>query len=145
MNLTITLENLDESIEALNDLALKLEQFPHDIARDMANKVAYPSTNPYVISQQGLNTVVNEGDGVAFEEFGAGFVAETWSNGTFSTEPGIYSRDPVLGKGTFEKHIAEGRPESEYRYNRKPGAKMQKATQTWRWTTEAKARLYFDR
>ena len=138
MELTITLENLDESIEKLRELSHRLQKFPEEVAMESAHNIKYGDANSYVEHHDGMNIVSVEGDGIAFAEFGAGFKAETWSDNGFSTEPGSWSIDHAQ---TFQNY--QGDPE-RYRYNQEPQMKVQQEAQRLQRDTESKARLYFD-
>lgn len=138
MELTITLDNLDESIEKLRELAHKLEQFPTEVAMESAHNIKYGEAVSTVDHHDGLNIVSVEGNGIAFQEFGAGFKAQTWSENGFSTEPGSWSIDHAQ---TFQNY--QGDPE-RYRYNQEPKMKVQNEAQRLQRDTEEKARRYFD-
>ena len=138
MNLTITLENLDESITALRELAHRIERFPTEVAYESAERVRYPGMSPYVVHMDGYNRVEQNGEGIAFEEFGAGFTAEQWTGTNFSTMSGEWSADHAR---TYQEWQGE---EVDYPYNKEPQMKMQNEAYRLEKETENKARTYFD-
>lgn len=104
---------IDEAIAYLEQLEQKLLDFPTQVAMDSVNRIDYPNVMADTTAQ-GTTRIVAMGDQIAFEEFGAGFEADTFDYDAFHTEPGIWSEDHAR---TFQNY--NGEPEN-YRYNRTP-------------------------
>ncbi len=138
MELTITLENLDESIRQLREFAHKVERFPMEVAYEAAENIRYPESSPYVVHMDGRNRIEVQGEGIAFQEFGAGFLAEPWSGYGFSTAPGDWSADHAR---TYQNYQGDA---LGYRYNQEPQMKVQNEAERLGRETETKARLFFD-
>lgn len=147
MKLTITLDNLDDAIKQLSELAKQLRQFPEDVADESKNSVGYEQM--MVEMSPGMHKIKAIGDGIAFAEYGAGFVAddttlELEDGGTLNSYPGVWSNDH---EKTFQQHmfkILYGKAlESDYKYNREPQRKMQTEAERLRNQTELKAKDYF--
>lgn len=143
MNLTITLDNLDESIRKLKELAELIRQFPKDVAIESMDSIGYSDTG--VSYGEGENIVYASGKEIAFEEFGAGYWADTTSltlsdGGNIATYPGAWSEDHAR---TFQRHRESGEPTTSYKYNKLPQHKMQREAERLRNNTEQKAREYF--
>lgn len=145
MKLTITLDNLDEAISQLKELANKMATFAHDVAVESAENITYSgigTTNSMVGSIPYQHVIVQNNDYVAFQEFGTGFEAEYTSiivNDTVEASyPGVYSEDH---ERTFQDWT--GDPE-DYRPNITPKKQMQNEVQRLFESTEQKARSYFD-
>ncbi len=134
MTLEITLDNLKESVKALRNLAKQIEQFPHDVAMESASNVGYSNVN--VEQTDSANIVTASGNQIAFEEFGAGFVAEVADIGDFHTEPGIWSEDHAKTYQNWKGDM------EDYPYNRQPKMEMQKEAERLRNETENKAKGY---
>lgn len=141
MKIKISLDNLDTAIKQLEALEEKIRQFPGEVARESARRTGYKLAVADI--QDGRSRVIASSPQIAFEEFGAGFDAQTVDIGSFHTEPGSYSRDPVLGKGTFDQWIASGKPPEQYPYNRTPQKGMQKEAKRLISETKGKAERYF--
>lgn len=135
MKLTITLDNLDDAIKQLKELAEKIRQFPKDVATESMDRIGYSSTG--VSYGDGENTVYAGGNGIAFEEFGAGFYAQVADFDDFHTEPGIWSADHAR---TFQNWQGQ---DYAYPYNKQPQRKMQIEAERLRNETEQKAKDYF--
>ena len=142
MNLTITMDNLDEAIRKLGELAEQLEEFPKDVARESMDRIGYSNTG--VSYGDGENRVYASGDGIAFAEWGAGYYADTTTievDGIgIPSYPGVWSDDHG---NTFLPHLYSGKPQETYKYNRAPQHKMQDEAERLRVDTEQKAKDYF--
>lgn len=143
MKLTITLDNLDEAIRQLKQLAKQIEDFPKDVAQESLTHIGYPDTG--ISSSNGVNRVFAMGDGIAFLEWGAGYEAdfttiEVDGVGSLPSYPGVWSDDHA---NTFKHHLYSGQPHGTYPYNRSPQNKMTNEAERLRRDTETKAKGYF--
>ena len=137
MKLKITLDNLDEAIQKLEEFAQELQDFPFSVASESVANIKYPMVT--MDSGNGVSHIIATGRGIAFQEYGAGFEAETGKIGDLDTYPGVWSESPK-GKGTFATW--SGTP-SEYPYNVTPKDYMQNEVQRLIKETPGKARRYF--
>lgn len=127
---------VEEAIKYLEELAVKLESFPSAVGFDSMMRIPYPHTTSE--SGHGVTRIVSSGRGIAFEEFGAGFDADTYTDEGFYTEPGIWSQDH---KQTFQNW---NRDPSMYPYNVTPTRYMRTEAERLPSAIIEKAREYFN-
>lgn len=145
MKLNIDLLDIKESdIEAIEDLAEKIERFPKDLASESADKVGY--SNMTVSFGEGENRVSAIGDQVMFQEYGTGFVAPVDVITDVETgEEVLVGQDSWSSEHarTIEKWIASGKDPMLYPHNQEPQYKMTDEIQRLGAETEARAKEYF--
>ena len=145
MNIRINLDNLEQGVKDLERLISKLEYFTADVAEEARMGVGYNDVSVHH-NGSGSHTIIASGNQIAFEEFGAGYVADyesgfhEWGGEDFHTEPGVWSE---THERTFQNHMESGKPPSTYRYNRIPQNRMQRTAQRLHSDTAQKASEYF--
>ena len=139
MKLEITWDNLDTAIEQLKELAEKIKQFPKDVAQESMSHINYSGTG--VSYSEGENKVFASGEGIAFQEYGAGFYADVTSINVdgmnMSSYPGVWSEDHQNTFATWQGQ------DWAYPYNNQPTHHMQNEAERLRRDTESKAKDYF--
>ena len=135
MNITITLDNLDQSIRELEELSHKLRRFPEEVGMESASHIAYPERT--VTSREGETIISAREKGIAFDEFGTGFYADVYDHDGFHTEPGIWSEDH---EQTFQNWQGQ---DYAYPYNTHPSRKLRNEVDRLTTNTEEFARRYF--
>lgn len=128
---------IEEAIAYLEHLEQKLLDFPVQVAMDSVNRIEYPNVMADTTAQ-GTTRIVAMGDQIAFEEFGAGFEADTFMHEDFRTRMGVWSYDHAQ---TFQKY--DGEP-MNYRYNRTPKRYLRNEAERLPSEIMDKAREVFD-
>lgn len=121
MKLTL---NFDDN--ALNQFYGRLEDFPMRVTVSSASRVGYSHMGGTHNPAEGVSKVIAGGDQVAFQEFGAGFTAdttvlETSESGYKPSYPGVWSADHAR---TFQRYRENGGSMLAYPYNRLPEHRM---------------------
>ena len=137
IKLSITLDNLDDAIAKLEQLASDLQKFPSDAVNDAVDRIEYNHVKAEP-SGEGINTIVASDRGIAFQEYGAGFYAQDTKIGDKPSYPGVWSEDH---KRTFQDWQGH---DFAYPYNQQPKKQLQNEVKRFASKTEEKARTYFD-
>lgn len=126
MKLELNIENIDDAIAQIEKLEDRIENFPMRVIVSSSSRVGYAHMGGTHNPKDGVSKVIAGGDQIAFQEFGAGFTAdttvlETSESGYKVSYPGVWSKEHA---GTFQRYRESGNPPLAYPYNRLPEHRM---------------------